>query len=181
MDETTFIDLQNNKITNSPEGYIHCDKLIAEAILELNNKGYKTNASCQGHSQRMTISSRLTVEREEGVPLEQQFQKILLACYQQGMIVIINGVDEEGIHLENLSTGESVYISFQEEYEFDTLPEGFIFSNHGGKSSLLKYIDRRRPDNTYKTGSEMYEEIQEANRVLVEWAKKLEPRKGKTM
>ena len=181
MDETTFIDLQKNEVTNSPEGYIHCDKLIAEAILELNNKGYKTSASCQGHSQRMTISNGLIAEVREGVPIEQQLQEVLLFCYQQGMIVIINGIDEEGIHLEKLSTGEDVYISFQEEYEFDTIPEGFSFSNHGGRSSIHKYIDRRRPDNTYKTGSEMYEEIQEANRVLVEWAKKLEPRKGKTL
>ena len=77
------------------------------------------------------------------------------------MIVIINGIDEEGIHLEKLSTGEDVYISFQEEYEFPGLkaPSGrplrfdfAIFDDDGNLDFLLEYQGKQHYQAVSKFG-----------------------------
>ncbi len=176
-DETCYINLKDGTIEDSAEGYLHCDKLIAPTILELNNKGYKTTASCSGHSTKLHASNpiEIQIDNNDGMSVEEQIEKALLYCYQQGMIVMVNRVDKNTIYLDALSTGTYIYVSFQKIYDFPNLPKEFMKSDDSqNRTSIGKWIERRRSDNTYKTNKEFYQEIVLANQELLEWAKSLD-------
>ncbi|MBR6133619.1 MAG: hypothetical protein IKQ29_02750 [Bacilli bacterium] len=174
VDDTTYIDLSTGEITDNPEGYLHCDTLIAPTLSVLNTKGYKTSASCSGHSQKLAISHRGVYKIVPNKPLEEQIKELLYLMYQQGKTIIINRIDTKNIYFEFITDTICVYVAFNMDYNFKTLPQGFRLLRYDKGISISKNISRKRPNGTNKSESELYKEIIQSNKELLRWANTLE-------
>ena len=177
VDETTYIDLSTGEITDNPEGYLHCDTLIAPTLSVLNIKGYKTYASCSGHSQRLSISHKGACRIDPSKSVEEQIKELLYLMYQQGKAIIINKIDAKNIYFEFITDTICVYVAFNMDYCFKTLPQGFRLLRFDKGISISKNISRKRPDGTFKSESELYNEIVQSNKELLRWSKTLDMHK----
>ena len=178
IDETAYINIETGEIVDYPEKFVHCDSLIAPVISVLNAKGYKTIASCQGHSQRLTVSNKGKCKLYHDVPIEDQIRELLYEMYITHRIIVINSIDQEYINFEFVSDGTNVYIAFGEEYSFPSLPKDFTLLRFRNGISISKFIRRDKEDGTMKTEGEMYKEILLTNQELIRWANTLEINKG---
>lgn len=158
MDNYTYIDLNTFEITNSPKGYIHCDKEIADIIATLNKKGYKTTASCAGHNEII-------------YDLENQIKDIheLDRIKNDSCFKIYDIVDDK-IYVKCEIVGASTYITFDKDYNFEKIPKGFRYENKW----LGKFIDYYNEDITVRRkDDEIENELKNNWCILREWANKL--------
>lgn len=175
---TKYLDI--NKLEYNSD-IVEVDDLIADTILELNKKGYITHACCSGHSKVELYPYELPLDKKE------QALKENYVIYEE----------DDMIHccMPNITT--YTYVMFAKGYNFEKVPEGFlyetaeeqynrhlkwkeedpnyqndnaIFGDHVGKMIMLMDENgKRRPTE------EVDREIMDANKILLEWSKKLEP------
>ena len=122
MDNNVFI---NSKTFDIEPNVFACDKLIADSIKILNKKGYITNSSCEGH-----IS--FTWHEITNCDLSM----LDIASNDERFIVL--KVKENSFDYLTRSELTSIYISFEQNYQFKDLPEGF---NLEEKDKYLKILN----------------------------------------
>lgn len=171
--ETKILDLNKSDVVNDNDGYIACDGLIAPTILILNEKGYKTTASCSGHSTTVSAVAPIEIDRIADVSLDEQVLDSVMGLYQMHKIVMFTGADDRKLYFQELGTDVDVYVNFSEECEFPYHPEGFTDFSMTSVPSLHKVIKRKKPDGSFKGIPELDREIEAANESLLRWAKSL--------
>lgn len=174
-----FLDLEkleyNDKI-------VEIDDDIAEAILELNRKGYKTYACCSGHSNIEFYPFEAPLDKKE---------KIL-----ESHDLIYDETDK--LYCVMTSSNTQIYIKFDGHYDFESLPEGFDYYTVDDQYKKYQQELKENPDavNNYVFGdviskivnlwdyeNEHYitprsiieEEIKKADEDLLKWVKELKP------
>ena len=176
---TKYLDL--NKLEYS-DSIVEIDDLIAETVLELNKKGYITYACCSGHSDQRTYSSYAQIKKKDEV-------------IKEGYAIY--GEDASNVYYTVLKNGFNTYIKFDGPYNFETIPEGFTYetaeeaykklqilietdaiSESEGivcGDSISREIKLIDSNGKMRTDEEVNKEIDEANKILLEWSKSLEP------
>ncbi len=155
MHNNTIIDLDTFKIIDNPR-YVIVDSLIANTILTLNKLGYKTNYSCCGKLE--TPKKELFINQDlnllDGVKKENK---------SDIEIIRNNSFDfwQEWTYTE-------IYISFDKEYNFDKLPDGFIKDDNCIRHKIEFYVGKKRRDL-----KDIQKELEKFNKILYEWAEKL--------
>ena len=173
-----FLDLEkleyNDKI-------VEIDDDIAEAILELNRKGYKTYACCSGHS---------NIELYQYIaPLEEKEELI-----KSGHIVFY---EDDMVYTAYPSISTHCYVKFDGAYNFENIPNGFRYETKEEAFQVhMKYLDKHPElkgidknivygdsvsrsiyfldENDKRKSKEIIEkEIKEANEDLLKWVKEL--------
>lgn len=160
---------------------VEIDDDIAEAILELNRKGYKTYACCSGHS---------NIELYQNIaPLEEKEELI-----KSGHIVFY---EDDMVYTAYPSISTHCYIKFDDAYNFKNIPNGFIYETKEEAYNrhieyLKKHPEYKEADkdivfgdsisrgiyfldeNDKRKSKEIIEkEIKEANEDLLKWVKEL--------
>lgn len=127
------------------------DEQIADTISILNKKGYLTLYSCSGHVKDPRLYEKYPIEKADD-------------CCDSFII------DDKSILIPYLST--RIYILFDKEYSFKTLPKNFIIENLDCKSIIFKEIDFYI-NNIKRKSNDIQKEINESNNDLLEWAQNL--------
>ena len=157
MDNTRYINTKTWEISNSPEGFIPADKGIVKTICILNKKGYITFASCEGHS---------NIQFDDEVNVDIKY----LDEFKNDPRVIIKEIRDDSFDYWGEIYGNSIYVAFHHEYEFESIPEGFELEDGHCLRHMLKYYDdklKRRSTHSIN------EEIKKYNKILYEWANRL--------
>ena len=173
-----FLDLEkleyNDKI-------VEIDDDIAEAILELNRKGYKTYACCSGHS---------NIELYQNIaPIEEKEELI-----KSGHIVFY---EDDMVYTAYPSISTHCYVKFDGAYNFENIPNGFRYeTKEEAYNKHIEYLDKHPEfkeidkdivfgdtisrgiyfldENDKRKSKEIIEkEIKEANEDLLKWVKEL--------
>lgn len=161
---------------------VEIDDDIAETILELNKKGYKTYACCSGHSK---------VEFYEYIAPLSEKENIL----KEGYTIF---EESDMIYTAFPSISTYCYIKFDNAYNFKNIPNGFVYqTKKEAYEQNMKYIEQhpelkdadkdivygdsisrcisfldengnRKPKNVIE------KEIKDVNKVLLNWSKALE-------
>lgn len=164
-----YINKNTFEIINNPD-FFEVDDEIAETVIILNKKGYKTNYSCAGHNK----SGFLYTTQKEPV----EFLKEWLKKYGDDVTTNYLGKDSEYFYHKDEVTVTYTYISFEKKYEFEILPDGFEsddttkYFNIGKMCYFYKNNDTKNRTNR-KTDYEIDEELNKAQKDLLVWAKKL--------
>ena len=171
---TKYLDLNKLEYVDS---IVEIDDDIADTILELNKKGYKTLYCCSGHKDTQIFSypdapEEKTIYEEDGIR------------YGVGA-----------------GTSYRTYIKFDGAYNFETIPDGFTYETKDEEyhNTLAVFNSEHYEvkgctidditfgdtishdiDGRGKTTKEIDAEIKHANAILLEWAKELEPYKKKS-
>lgn len=163
MDNLQFIDTETWELIDEPESVIHADKDIAETIAILNKKGYKTRASCSGHTRYELTPWFDKKENLKNYPV---------------VVGIEESENSDQVNFYILQTGYSTYVSFSEIYEFEILPEGFRYevddNEHCTIRKRLKLLD---DNNKICSMEEVSNRLKNTNKSLLEWAKTLKNNK----
>ena len=178
MDNTVYIDLDSFTISSSAPGNIHCDREIAEVIIELNKKGYKTIASCAGHNRSGSISRYFIPESD--------YDEWIETFGEHPSVVRVEKYDDRHFVCLSKELITTTYVAFTDNYEFDSLPEGFEKSELEDGISLncrtYYYLDEEEETwQKMKTQKQIDTEIKNARARLLAWAKELKPVKMKGM
>lgn len=149
------------------------DDAIAETISILNKKGYHTTYSCSGHSepQFQSIAYIPVKTIESFIEMNKDSKYYILGQQKVGnqdVYVIVTGFDYT-----------EVYISFDKEYEFSSLPHNFEYSTLGNHSSLSQMFDLFDENGNLLSEDEISDKLKQANEDLLNWAKSLEQLKNK--
>lgn len=155
--EKVCIDLLSKEKCELSDKYIYVDKLLADTVMTLINKGYKTKASCSAHSELKFHQVSQRIPKED-------FEKHI--GYKHAFIV-----DEKDGYVEFYSEvmGCNTYIMFEEEYDFENLPDGFIYDDKSITKDVLFYDE----NDIRKSTEQIEKEIQQNCKVLNEWANNL--------
>lgn len=151
------------------EDVFEVDPLIAETVITLNKKGYRTTFCCQGHEKNEIHKYK--------VPKEKYSEKLTKNIAEYDMIEKANEVI---IYYKIPST--DIYIKFDKDYGFKKLPEGFeklkkwdyknndFYQNeYEGIIKTIYFYDK----NERKSKDKIKDEIEKSNKDLYEWSKKL--------
>ena len=162
---TKYLDINKLEYLNN---VIELDDLIADSILELNKKGYKTSASCSGHS---------NIELYQfNAPLKEK-QNIINMGYT---------IFEESdlIYSAFPSVSTYCYIKFDKEYKFKKIPNDFVAELNNKLINSIKndyisldYIAKRinffDENENRKAKDQIDKEIIDTNNILLEWVNSL--------
>ena len=163
MDNLRFINLTTFEITEIPENYIYADKDIVETIAILNQKGYKTTASCSGHPD---VDMLQQVDKKEN--LKKYYYTIPTNLKDTKWL------KDEEIMFQYANPITDTYIMFDKEYQFSDLPKGFKKNN----CIIRKETDIFDENKKAYEYMELQEKIKKTNEELLEWAKELKEYKG---
>ncbi len=119
MDNNVFINKNTFEVYDDYSEVFLCDKQIANAVATLNKKGYVTKSSCEGHIE-------FVWHEIDDCDLD------LLEDTKNDKRFIILRVKEKGFDYLTPNMLASIYISFEENYDFVNLPEGFDLENDFG-------------------------------------------------
>lgn len=159
VDNNVYINLETNEIVTNIPNYINCDKEIAHVIALLNSKGYITNASCAGHFDRL-----IYYESSKPISEKSYFEE----NKELGLEII--RVTEKEIIYRGLAIESNLYISFEKDYGFTSLPPGFNFEdNH----IIRKYFELQDEHENKYTLSELKNIQNDSIEKLYEWSKTL--------
>ena len=166
VDKNTFEVLDN---------VIEIDDKIVETIQELNRKGYITTYCCSGHDNYSKFSIA-PVFLPKGISAEQAKSMITDQTVDLGIY-------EENKVIGAIQAWQSPYISFADVYEFSSIPEGFdmttsksmVDGEYKDTVCISKILDIYKDSDRriLKTQEELTREIDETNRILLEWSKSL--------
>ena len=160
-----IINLLANEKYELPNECIYVDELIADTIITLLNKGYKTIASCSAHAE---------------LKLDQFLQKAPKSDFEKLIghkhIFVVNE-DEDYVEFYSEIMGSNSYIMFEEEYEFEFLPDGFVYEDKSITKDVLFYDENDRR----KSKEQIEEEIKQNCKALYEWANKLDFKKERIL
>ena len=158
----------NSKTFEIDNDTFEVDDEIAETIYILNKKGYHTTYSCSGHSEPQIQSIiYVPVETIESfVEMNKDLKYYILGKQKLGVqdvYAIITGFDYT-----------EVYISFDKEYEFSSIPHNFEYSTSGNHSTLSQIFNLFDESGEMFPEDEVNNKLKEANEELLNWAKSLE-------
>ena len=139
----------NNDTFEFVDNVFEVDELIADTIKVLNKKGYYTRYSCSGH-----VSDFRIYELHNDYNIKDNIGYLM----------------DDGSRLIPY-TFTTVYVFFDNNYNFQTLPDGFVKNNNVIEFIIDYYIDGVRKKN-----DDIANEIMFANRILLEWAMSLSNR-----
>lgn len=167
MDHNSIIDRETFKVYTHAEDYpkaFVCDKPIANAVAILNKKGYKTFASCSGH-----YKTEFYEYFNEDISHLEEMKK--------DDHIIIKNIKDDGFDFWAEVTKTGIYILFDNEYDFGTLPDGFNLEISSNRSLIFHDIYYYDESNNKKTRQEFEEEIKKYCEMLNKWANDLPERK----
>lgn len=119
MDNNAFIDKKNFEVYEEHPDVFNCDKGIAKIIATLNQKGYKTKSSCEGHIEFNWVEY-------DDCDLE-----LLPETFNNDSYIVLK-VKEDGFDYLTRSEVADIYIAFAKNYNFKSLPVGFeVESDYG--------------------------------------------------
>ena len=127
------------------------DEDIADTISILNKKGYYTKYCCSGHVKDPNI---YYMYKEESI-LENKDNEVDYTV----------NIKEDTCDILKPYTKTLIYILFDKEYNFKTLPNGF----KKDKNTIEMFINYYDMDKR-KNSNDIDKEIKKANKVLYEWA-----------
>ena len=158
MDNNVFIDKETYKIYEDYPKAFNCDKKIAKTISTLNQKGYITKSSCEGHIE-------FGWNEIDNCDID-----LLEDAKNNDSYIILNQRDNS---FDYLTRNEitSIYISFKENYNFKDIPDGFLEETDNGYilRKTIYYFD----NNVRKNREELEREKDKYLKVLENWAMKL--------
>ena len=145
----------NHKYLNSEtfeimDNVFGVDESIAETISMLNKKGYYTKYCCSGHTRDPRLYEMYNVKNNEDFELK-----------SLGYVVNEN-MDSYNILMPYTFT--AIYIMFEKAHNFNNLPNNFKQNNNTIELIIDYYIKDKR-----KNWREIEREIDEANKILLEW------------
>lgn len=152
-----YIDKETFEIVDN---VFEVDEDIADTISILNKKGYYTKFCCSGHVKDPRIYE---MYKDESI-LENKDNKI-------GYMV---NIKEDTCYMLMPYTITKVYIMFDKDYNFKTLPNGFK-KYENTIEMFINYYDRGKR----KKSNDIDKEIKDANKILYEWACNLKYLKNK--
>ena len=172
MDNMIYINLDTHEKTEDVPGYIRCDKEIADVIMELNKKGYKTTASCAGHNKSGSINKYT-------LPLK-DYEEWIKTFGNHKLLVRTEEYDDKSFVCISKETTANIYIAFAHNYDFDEIPDGFEVSNFNDGTNLscrIYYYEDEKEETweKMKTQKQIDDEIENARANLLTWAKKIKP------
>lgn len=167
MDGNSIIDKENFQICKHAEDcskVFICDKSIAPVISILNQKGYKTFASCSGHYR---------------IEFYEYFNEDInkLEEYQNNERIIIKKIKDNSFDYWKEVDKTMLYILFTDKYEFKNLPNEFKLSINDGldypRTCIECEINYYNEFNEHKKRSDVLKEIDNKCELLKEWATRL--------
>jgi len=172
-----YINLKTFEISWDMPDYIPCDDEIAEAIAILNQKGYRTTASCAGHHRVFDkyVIPWSVEEKDELIKNQHKFYVV--------------SEDEKYIWCVPKRLTDATYVAFAEKHNFDSLPKGFEYREYKDNEyyrcaiECLNEMYEDEEGKIRKSEDEIINHLKEAQASLLEWAKSLkklnEIKKGK--
>ena len=160
----TFIDSESFELIPDSK-IIEVDDDIAEAISILNKKGYKTEYCCSGHISSNEYYSMIC---DKCFLNEEKLKEDYIEYY-------ICDVTDKRFKIIYPRTVTSIYIKFAEDYKFKNLPPGFekIKTFDEENFDTIEHIIDYYRDNKVRDNKDVYNEIKEYNKLLLDWVKKL--------
>lgn len=158
MDNIKFINTDTWEIIDEPNNLIHVDKDIAETILLLNKKGYRTKASCSGHPNIEYVQFADSKEK-----LKDYYNAILLD----------NIKDDKRVFFYKLIEDIETYVLFDSVYKFDSLPDGFEYYEYDDSCKINCFTKIHDDDMNFYDYETLRDKILEVNENLLDWVKEL--------
>ena len=146
----------NKKTYELLDNVFSVDEEIAETISLLNKKGYDTVSSCSGHIKEPVFYKRI-YDIHEKINIDNVDSYIVEK--NKNTITILSTVSIN-----------SIYIKFDNNYIFKTIPQGFQYDS---ESNVIEHIiknysnDKRVPSNLLNS------EMIKYNKLLFDWTKTL--------
>jgi len=167
MSFIAFINKNTFEIEEELEDYIYCDYEIRNVIATLNKKGYKTSYSCAGHNE---VGAMWPLQKENINKLDEYLNEA-----KTDKALHFMEKDEEYFYHKDEKVSTYLYISFQNDYNFQNLPICFTYELIDNKSYLSKKIEFYKDENhtLRKSDKEIYRELEQAHRDLEQWAQEL--------
>ena len=154
MDNNVFID---DKTYDKCNNIFNCDKRIADAIIILNKKGYKTLASCEGHN-----------KSREGF-IQEKIDLGMLDDVKNDPRHIILNINDDDFEVMTFKQFAQIYILFDDVKLLPNIPNGFVIQDNKIEHLVL-YYDK---NNARYTNEYIDNQIDKYNKILKEWANKL--------
>lgn len=166
---TKYIDSKTFEIIDNLN-FFDVDDEIAEAIVILNKKGYRTIYSCAGHNK----SGCLMKTQEE--PIE--FYEEWIQKYGDDITTNFIGKDNKYFYHKDEEIATYTYVSFDKKYDFEVLPDGFEIDDSGILFSIGKFCyyynnNDTKFDFNRKSDFEIDNELKKTQNNLLDWSKKL--------
>lgn len=164
--KTVYLNSSYERTNTLVENGFEVDEQLADTIILLNKKGYKTINSCAGHYKDDTVY-------KETVPKNTVTKEEFFKYLNQHDLRFL-GEDENNYYYEGIILGEATYIMFDKDVVLPFYPEGFVFDETGNDVSrrLPFYHDEEKAKNK-KEQSTIDLEIEIAIKSLEIWAMKL--------
>lgn len=169
MDNNSIIDRKTFEVYKHSEDYPNAfivDKPLAEVISILNKKGYKTLASCAGHS-------RITFDEFRNVDLKE------LEEAKKDDKIIIRKVRNDNFDYWREAEYTYMYILFDREYSLGELPKPFYYYIDEGidRTDIECKIEFYDKNGERKSQIDIMNEIDKNSEILKAWAENLPNRK----
>jgi len=167
MSLISFINKNTFEVKDELEEYIYCDYEIRNVIALLNKKGYKTNYSCAGHNE---VGMLWPLHKEDINNLKDYLEE---AKTDKALHFIKK--DNTYFYHKDEKVFTYTYISFNDDYKFESYPNDFMYELINGKSYLSKKTDFYKDKNhtIRKKDSEIYKELELIIVELENWVKEL--------
>ena len=145
---------------------IEIDEELADVIITLNKKGYKTVYSCAGHYKNAVIKEKLA----KSECTKEQFQNFReehqIPCFSE---------DENYFYYEYETLGTSSYIMFDKNIKLPFYPLDFYYdeADNTVRYNLDYYGDYKNLNSEKKSKTMIEQELALLVKNLTEWANKL--------